>query len=114
MNKGCTEQMSRVIGQLLPQGWKFAVPPPNGNYLPQLASCDFILVADEAISSDHITAASRLRMIQHQGVGYDKIDLQACRARGIPVALTPEGTTVGVAEHTLLLILAVYKNLLRA
>jgi len=30
------------------------------------------------------------------------------------VALTPEGTTTGVAEHTLLLILAVYKQLLAA
>lgn len=53
-------------------------------------------------------------MIQHQGVGYERIDLQGCRARSIPVALCPEGTSVGVAEHTLLLILALYKKLLQA
>jgi len=53
-------------------------------------------------------------MIQHQGVGYERIDLEACRLRSIPVALCPEGTSAGVAEHTLLLILALYKKLLQA
>ena len=114
MNRACTEQMSRIILQQLPPGWNFTAPTADGSFSSGLASCDFILVADEAILSDHIAAAPRLRMIQHQGVGYDKIDLEACRARRIPVALTPEGTSVGVAEHTLLLILAVYKNLIRA
>jgi phosphoglycerate dehydrogenase-like enzyme len=33
------------------------------------------------------------------------------RARGIPLALTPEGTTIGVAEHTVLLMLAALKLL---
>ena len=33
------------------------------------------------------------------------------RARGIPLALTPEGTTLGVAEHTVLLMLAALKLL---
>jgi phosphoglycerate dehydrogenase-like enzyme len=53
-------------------------------------------------------------MIQHQGVGYDRTDVQAAARCGIPVALCPEGTTVGVAEHTILLVLAVYKQLVRA
>jgi phosphoglycerate dehydrogenase-like enzyme len=86
----------------------------NGEFQAGLASCDFILVADEAILAEHIGAAPRLRMIQHQGVGYERIDLKACRARGIPVALTPEGTSSAVAEHTLLLILAAYKHLIKA
>jgi phosphoglycerate dehydrogenase-like enzyme len=50
--------------------------------------------------------------VQHQGVGYDNIDVDACRRAAIPVALTPEGTTIGVAEHTVLLILALFRHLL--
>jgi phosphoglycerate dehydrogenase-like enzyme len=38
----------------------------------------------------------------------------ACRQRGVYVALTPEGTTTGVAEHTFLLLLALYKRLREA
>jgi phosphoglycerate dehydrogenase-like enzyme len=53
-------------------------------------------------------------MVQHQGVGHERIDKEALKKRGIPLALCPAGTTVGVAEHTLLLILAVYKRLVVA
>ena len=50
--------------------------------------------------------------MHHQGVGYhDTVDRAALSARGIPLALTPEGTTIGVAEHAVLLMLAVVKLL---
>jgi phosphoglycerate dehydrogenase-like enzyme len=39
------------------------------------------------------------------------VDLEAARRAGIPVAQTVEGTIFGVAEHTLLLILGLYKRL---
>ena len=64
-----------------------------------------------AITSEDLAAAPKLRMVQHQGVGHERIDKQALKARGIPLALCPAGTTIGVAEHTMLLILAVYKRL---
>jgi phosphoglycerate dehydrogenase-like enzyme len=47
-------------------------------------------------------------------VGYEKIDTAACLEHGVLLALTPQGTTAGVAEHTILLILALYKQLVKA
>ena len=82
--------------------------------LQLLGQADFVLVATHPLPADLISAAHNVRLIQHQGVGYDRTDVDAARAAGIPVALCPEGTTIGVAEHTLLLILAVYRQLLRA
>jgi phosphoglycerate dehydrogenase-like enzyme len=59
-----------------------------------------------------IDAATSLALVHHQGVGWqDTTDHDALRARGIPLALTPEGTTIGVAEHTVLLMLAALKLL---
>jgi phosphoglycerate dehydrogenase-like enzyme len=101
------------VREALPAGWTLATPD-GGDFAPHLRVCDFILVADHPVTARHIAAAPRLKMIQHQGVGYERIDLEACRVRGIPVALTPEGTSVGVAEHTVLLILALYQRLLTA
>ena len=76
-----------------------------------LAEADAIIAADP-LRRAHIDAAPRLRFVQHQGVGYhDRVDLEALRARGIPFAITPEGTTEGVAEHVVLLMLAVAKHL---
>jgi phosphoglycerate dehydrogenase-like enzyme len=114
MNPRATAEVCQIIRNQVPQGWHVTLPGVNGEFQTGLACCDFILVADQPILAEHIAAAPHLRMIQHQGVGYERIDLEACRSRGIPVALTPEGTSVGVAEHTLLLILAVYKNLVKA
>src|SRR5262245_15892297 len=114
MNPSARGDVCQIIREQMPPGWRLTTSGINGDFQAALASCDFILVADQAIVAEHIAAAPNLRMIQHQGVGYERIDLRACRSRRIPVALTPEGTSVGVAEHTLLLILAVYKNLMKA
>ena len=114
LNPGVTEEIAIIIRSHMPEGWRLTTPAPGGDFTVRLRECDFILVADHAVTAEHIAAAPQLRMIQHQGVGYERIDLEACRARGIPVALTPEGTSIGVAEHTLLLILAVYKQLIKA
>jgi phosphoglycerate dehydrogenase-like enzyme len=114
LNPGATEEVCAVIRSQMPPGWTLLAPGAGGDLADGLRGCDFILVADHAVTAEHIAAAPRLRMIQHQGVGYERIDLEACRARGIPVALTPEGTSVGVAEHTLLLILALYKQLVKS
>ncbi|MBW3633670.1 MAG: 2-hydroxyacid dehydrogenase, partial [Chloroflexi bacterium] len=53
----------------------------------------------------------RLRLVQLTGVGYVNLVVDACRGSGFPVALTPVGTTIGVAEHTMLLILALFRHL---
>ena len=50
--------------------------------------------------------------MHHQGVGYqDTVDVAALKERDITLALTPAGTSIGVAEHAVLLTLAVYKRL---
>jgi phosphoglycerate dehydrogenase-like enzyme len=66
------------------------------------------------VPQDWLPRAPRLRLIQQGGVGYVDAFIAAARARGVPVAITPEGTCLGVAEHTILLILAVYKHLAEA
>jgi phosphoglycerate dehydrogenase-like enzyme len=76
-----------------------------------LADADFVLVATTPLPAAALAGARRLRLIQHQGVGYDKTDVAAAAAQGIPVALCPAGTSVGVAEHVFLLLLALYKQL---
>ena len=88
--------------------------PSRDEVLRRVADADFLLVATTPVTEEVMAAAPRLKLIQHQGVGYDNVDVEAATRRGIPVALTPEGTTVGVAEHVFLLILALYKQLRQA
>ena len=58
--------------------------------------------------------APKLKLVQVGGVGYSDPLIRAARDHGVPVAITPDGTCLGVAEHTILLILAVYKHLTEA
>jgi phosphoglycerate dehydrogenase-like enzyme len=103
-----------VVRGCLPPGLKLHVRAMDESVEAALAEADFVLVATTPLPRAVIAGAPRLRLIQHQGVGYDKTDVAAAAARGVPVALCPAGTSVGVAEHVFLLVLALYKQLLRA
>jgi phosphoglycerate dehydrogenase-like enzyme len=80
----------------------------------KLATAEFVLIADWALTTADIEAATRLRMVQHQGVGYERIDTATLAARKIPLCLCPAGTATGVGEHTMTLILAVLKQVVVA
>ena len=103
-----------VTAELLPEGFRLLVVTSRDRdeLLDLVRDAEFLLVATARVDEALVQAAPRLRLVQHQGVGYDNIDIEACRRAGISVALTPEGTTIGVAEHTLLLILALFRHLL--
>lgn len=111
-----TEDVYAVIRSEMPADWTLITleGEKRDGWRAQIRDADFLLVADWAITAEELDAAPKLRMVQHQGVGHERIDKPALQARGIPLALCPAGTTVGVAEHTVLLILAVYKRIVVA
>jgi phosphoglycerate dehydrogenase-like enzyme len=59
-----------------------------------------------------IDALPELRVVARCGVGLDNVDVQAAAAHGIAVVYAPGSTTTAVAEHTLLLMLALARRLL--
>ena len=88
------------------------VPVETGSdaeLLAKVPSVDFVVTGKA--SAAFIEAGTRLKLIQHPGVGLDKIDLVAAARRGVPVATCPHATTESVAEHTLMLMLAVSRRL---
>jgi len=56
-------------------------------------------------------AARQVKLIQQPSVGYQHIDVQACREKGIKVANTAGANTVAVAEHTVMAALCLLKNI---
>ena len=55
-------------------------------------------------------ALPNLKVVSCYGVGYDAIDTQACVARGIKVSHTPNVLNAEVANTTLMLLLAGFRN----
>lgn len=110
------EDTAKIIASRLPIGLdlKFVEDYSDDAALAALSDADFALVATHPMPAYLINSAPKLCMIQHQGVGYDKTDVVAAQKKGIIVAVCPQGTIIGVAEHTFLLILSLYKQILKA
>lgn len=72
---------------------------------------DILVTTLRRIDAAALALAPRVRFIQQFGVGYDPIDLPAVTARDVIVAYNPGVNATGVAEHTLMLMLILVKNL---
>ena len=70
-----------------------------------------LLHALDPVTADHIEGAPDLQLIQKIGVGVNTIDLDAAKRRGIQVCNMPGTNTAAVAEHALLLMLAILRRL---
>ncbi|HGM4828479.1 TPA: NAD(P)-dependent oxidoreductase, partial [Pseudomonas aeruginosa] len=56
----------------------------------------------------------RVRLVATRSAGFDHIDLQACRRRGIAVCHVPDYGSASVAEHAFALLLGVARHLTQA
>lgn len=73
-----------------------------------------IIGVRERIDADVLVALPRLRVVGSLGAGTDHLDLVALADRGVRVITTPGVNAVSVAEHALMMILALAKRALPA
>ncbi|WP_374448887.1 NAD(P)-dependent oxidoreductase [Stella sp.] len=85
------------------------VDPVDG-HMPaeRLAGIDALILLVPRFDARSIPADGRLALVARFGVGYDSVDVGACTAAGIGVAITPDGVRrpVAVAIVTYMLALA--------
>lgn len=72
---------------------------------------EVLVVANETVDETVLGLLPSLRLVANFGVGYDRVDLAACRARGIAVTNTPGVLDAATADLTLALILAARRRL---
>src|SRR3989440_2889275 len=80
----------------------------------QAAEAEILLVVYRKVDARLLSLAPRVRFVQRVGVGYDNLDLAALQAAGVVAAYTPGANAVAVAEHTILLMLALLKQFVAA
>ncbi len=83
-------------------------------YTPFLRHADALLLRTQPLQADAIAGAGSLKIVSRHGVGFDAVDVAALNARGIVLAVVGDVNSVSVAEHTMALLLAASKRLLRA
>ncbi|MEN9774198.1 MAG: hypothetical protein RL322_1268 [Pseudomonadota bacterium] len=74
---------------------------------------DGVMVRMRTITAADLAKARRLKVICKQGVGYDTIDLDAARERGVAVLTTPGVNSEAVAEMAFALTLTVARRTAR-
>lgn len=77
----------------------------------ELSVCDAVIAGGEVFSRNVLTALPKLRVIARSGVGYDKVDVAAATEHNVVLTITPTANHESVAEHALMLLLAVAKRL---
>lgn len=98
-----------------PEDWdvKFLdVPYTDEQMIEALKDREYLFVgAIHPVSAAVIKANPQLKLIQSEGVGFDKIDFNCAKEMGIPVCNNRGANANGVAEHTIALMLAAYRRI---
>jgi phosphoglycerate dehydrogenase-like enzyme len=100
--------------EMAPEGFELIVAAPgSAGYSAALAEADYLLGNVQGMNDGFYQAAPRLRLVQLFSAGYDHVDLEAARRAGVPVANNGGANSRAVAEHTILLMLAVNRRLVQ-
>jgi D-3-phosphoglycerate dehydrogenase len=79
---------------------------PSAELARFVCDADAILTQFASVNSEVIAALRQARVIVRYGIGVDNVDLEAARAKGIPVCNVPDYCIDEVADHTLAFLLA--------
>ena len=63
------------------------------------------------VGFDDVDVAKKAKLMQILSAGYDRLDVHSLKSAGIPLATNGGANAPTVAEHTILLILALYRKL---
>ena len=87
-----------------PENWRDALPEAEA----------LVCLLSDPITAEVLDRAPRLRVVANSAVGFNNIDVDACRARGIVVTNTPDVLTEATADLTWALILSAVRRLPQA
>src|SRR5690349_24677507 len=88
--------------------------PDVAEFHQHLSTADALLCWLETVDKAALAVAQRLKVVSRYGVGFDTVDIPACTARGIPVMVVNGTNDLSVAEHAMMLMLAVARRALDA
>ena len=104
-----------AIGQaLLPAGFTIEILSKDPEQrVKQLEGADFLMgfLRGMPLRPDDYPHLRNVKLIQLLSAGYDGVDIERLRQSGIPLCNNGGANSYAVAEHAILLMLAVYRRL---
>ncbi len=107
-----SEKVIAMAQEALPRGFELVVARSDEEMAAALPTADFLMgTASKAFTPEVLAAMGNLKLVQLFSAGYDRVDLAAMRRLRLPVATNGGANAIGVAEHAVMLMLAVYRDL---
>jgi phosphoglycerate dehydrogenase-like enzyme len=78
-----------------------------------MPEADYLIgLGDRSMDDSFYARAKKLKLVQLLSAGYDRCDIEAARRAKVPICNNGGANSVAVAEHTLMLMLAVSRRLI--
>src|ERR671931_2237247 len=103
-----------IARALTPSGFELVqVDFGTPQFIEAAADAEFYMGLARNMGGEFFRSAPKLKLVQLLSAGYDRVDVEAARKAKVPVANNGGANAIAVAEHTILLMLAVLKQLVR-
>jgi len=104
-----------LIPQMKPEGFGLTILPPRVSreeVAAAMRDADYLLGFVWFLPDEAYTEAKRLKLIQVLSAGYDMVNIAGARKARVPICSNGGANSVAVAEHAIMLMLAVYRKLI--
>lgn len=98
----CLKELGEVV---------FYHATPNDQAAERIKDADIVVANKNLLNEQTLKHADKLKLICQFATGYDNVDVNYCKSRGIRVANVRNYSTAAVAQHTFALALSVLENL---
>jgi D-3-phosphoglycerate dehydrogenase len=98
------ERLVEAGAELIPNPW--GRTPKEDELLGAMDGVDVLISGTEPVTARVLSAAPDLMLIAKHGVGFENIDLDAAKARGVPVVIAGGAIADSVADMAMALLLA--------
>jgi phosphoglycerate dehydrogenase-like enzyme len=109
-----SQEVLDIVRSLTPHGFELVVADFGTPEFYQVAAdAEYFMGLARQMGGEFFRAAPRLKLVQLLSAGYDRVDVEAARKAKVPVANNGGANAIAVAEHTIMLMLAVLKRVVQ-
>jgi phosphoglycerate dehydrogenase-like enzyme len=109
-----SQEVLDIVRSLTPHGFELVVADFGTPEFYQVAAdAEYFMGLARQMGGEFFRAAPKLKLVQLLSAGYDRVDVEAARKAKVPVANNGGANAIAVAEHTIMLMLAVLKRVVQ-
>jgi len=109
-----SDAVLEIARSLTPAGFELLIADiGTPEFYAAAAQAEYYLGLARQMGGEFFRSAPNMKLVQLLSAGYDRVDVEAARKAKVPVSNNGGANAIAVAEHTLMLILAVLKRVVR-